>query len=71
VAVVDPTDQLLEEVARLVLTEAPRLDDAVKQLPACCILHDYAQVRGRQVQLHTGAGRQAEAGRQEPGSGEL
>jgi hypothetical protein len=31
--------------------EAPRLDDSVKQLPACCILHHDAQVRGREVQL--------------------
>lgn len=51
VAVVHPADQLLEEVACLVLTEATCLDDAVKQLPTSCILHDYAQVGGREVQL--------------------
>lgn len=51
VAVVHPTDQLLEEVACFVLTEATCLDNAVKQLPARCILHDYAQMGGCEVQL--------------------
>lgn len=53
-AVVHPADELLEEVSRLVLAEAACLDDAVKQLAASCVLHDYAQVRGRQVQLQAG-----------------
>lgn len=41
VAVLDPRDDLLEEVARLVLGQAPLLDDVVKELAAlrlCCVL---------------------------------
>jgi hypothetical protein len=45
VAVVDAADELLEKVARLVLAEAPRLDDAVEELAAGGVLHHDAEVR--------------------------
>ena len=51
VAVLDAADELLEKVARLVLAKAPRLDDAVEQLAAGGVLHDDAEVRGREVDL--------------------
>lgn len=50
-AVVHAADELLEEVARLVLDKTPSLDDAVKQLAARRILHDDGKVRGRQEYL--------------------
>ncbi len=51
VAVVDARDQLLEEEAGLVLGEAPRPHNAVKELAARCILHHDRQVRSRQKHL--------------------
>ena len=50
-AVVDAADQLLEEVARLVLAEAPRAHDAVEELAAGGVLHRDAEVRRRQEDL--------------------
>lgn len=62
VAVVHPADELLEEVARLVLAEAPRPHDALKQLAARRVLHHYAQVARRQKHLGgwPGGGRQVQ-----------
>ncbi len=51
VAVLHAGDELLEEVARLVLREAAGLDDAVEQLAAGRVLHADAQVRARQEHL--------------------
>lgn len=50
-AVVHAADKLLEEVAGLILTEAPCLDDAIKQLATRGILHHDAQVGGRKEHL--------------------
>lgn len=38
VAVGDTGNELLEEVARLLLRKAPRSGDAVEELPTCCVL---------------------------------
>ena len=51
VAVLDAGNQLLEEAAGLILTEAARLDYPVEQLAPCCVLHCYSQVCGRQEHL--------------------
>lgn len=50
-AVLDAGDELLEEVAGLVLGESAGLDNAVKELAARCVLHHNAQVRGRDKHL--------------------
>ena len=51
VAVIKPVHNLLEEVARLVLSEHASLDHEVKQLAAGGILHDDAQVGWREEGL--------------------
>ena len=47
VAVLDAAHDLLEKVARLVLRQAPLLDDVVKQLAALDVLHDHIDVARR------------------------
>lgn len=49
-----PLHQLPEEVAGLVLRQAPPADHPVKQVAAVCILHGYAQVGGGEEGLQGG-----------------
>lgn len=51
VAVINPVDQLLEEVARLGFRESSGIDDSLEQLAAGGVLHHNGQVRWRQKHL--------------------
>jgi hypothetical protein len=53
VTVVYATNELLEEVSGLILREPACLDNPVKELSTCCILHHNAKVLWSKEHLQT------------------